>query len=386
MAVWVHTLAIVPLSAQDSLLRKNLQAHKYDFAATGDHRFAGAGWDSLVQEGQKAQYFLIGEIHGINEIPYLVNALAQQISFETFVIEIDPYLNTILQAKIKTLNEQDLQKWYQEFGSNLSFYSYQQDFELLKHLHRKGTTIMGIDQITALNDVPVYAHLAAISPDKKRKQQYLQMGNTAREVYSGFLKDPKKAPYMLGPQFQEAMDQLPSKGLSKEEKEIIEKLQYSRGIYTARDGHARRIRLMKQQLRQQYEAKLASRKTLFRLGANHSLKGESYLTIYDVGNFVHNLAESQLQSSFHVGVFATSGEAGNPIKGKPHTTVEPMKELALFHQLASPDKWTYFDLRPLKKLLDTGKVKVEDTMMRRTIQGYDGLVIIPKATAGEHSF
>jgi hypothetical protein len=196
--------------------------------------------------------------------------------------------------------------------------------------------------------------------------------------------DPQKPLYLLSPQFETDIKQLKELKLSSQEQEVLEKLEYSRAIYTSRDGHQKRIKLMKNQLMDQYASTLKDKKALFRLGAVHTTKGESLLTIFDIGNLAHNLAESQFNSSYHIATFASSGMAGHPFKGRPNMEVKLPKELAFLKPLAYPGQWTYFDLRPLRKQIESGKLNMENEFMKRFIKGYDGLVIIPTSTPGEH--
>ena len=375
---------IVQVFGQDSLVISSLASNKYAFDYNESKGFSGIGWDSIVTRATKNQYTLIGEIHGTKEVPLFLNALVKQVKFETFVAEIDPYLSTIMQEKLKSLSSTQLQKWQKETAGNLSFYSYQNDFELLKTLQASGIAIRGIDQITALNDAPIYLHLSELTKDRKKKQIYLKMAKNAQQMLSSLTTDPKKLPYLMSAQFESDLKELKAFKLSSQEQDIVEKLEYSRGIYTSRSGHQKRIKLMKNQLMNQYSNSLKGKKALFRLGANHSTKGESLLTIFDIGNLAHNLAESQFNSSYHLAIYANSGEAGNPFKGNPNTEVKLPKELTFITTLTYDGKWTYFDLKPLRKQIESGKLKVENEFIKRIIKGYDGLVVIPKATAGEH--
>lgn len=375
---------IVQVFGQDSLVISSFASNKYAFDYNEKEGFSGIGWDSIATRAAKSQYTLVGEIHGTNEVPLFLNALAKQVKFETFVAEIDPYLSEIIQGKLRSLSSTQLQKWQKERAGNLSFYSYQNDFELLKALQANGIEVIGIDQITALNDVPIYLYLSELAKDKKKRQVYLKMAQNAQQILNQVATDPKRPPYLISTQFESDLKELKSFKLSSQEQDILEKLEYSKGIYISRDGHQKRIKLMKNQLMSQYGNSLKNKKALFRLGANHSAKSESLLTIFDIGNLAHNLAESQFSSSYHLAIFAGSGEAGKPFKGNPNTEVKLPKELTFLTTLTSDGKWTYFDLKPLRKQIENGKLKVENEFIKRIVKGYDGLVVIPKSTAGEH--
>lgn len=372
--------------AQDSLLIQNLNANKLEFSLSGLKKFRGSGWDSIVSEAGKNQYFLIGEVHGINEIPLFIDQLVDEVNYQSFVAEIDPYLVNILTLNISGLSDRELQHWYQRFGGNLSFYSYKDDFMLLKKLNNKNIDLVGLDQITAFNDIPVYHYLAELTNNPERQEQYQAMAVTAEKLWAEFLMSPTNTmPYLMSPQFQKNIDELNYKDIPEKELSIINKLVYSRDIYLSHGGHLRRIKLMKNELMDQYIDKFQNKKVLFRFGANHSTRGESLqFPIFDIGNLALNLAEAQLNSSYHLAILAKSGVAGNPLPGKPSIKIKPLEELQIFYELSSDDNWTYYDLRPLRKQLNTGKIDISNKLMRNTVEGYDGLIIIPEATAGEH--
>lgn len=351
---------MVEVYGQDSLLIQTLASNKHPFETKESKSFRGLGWDLIVAKAAENQYTLVGEIHGINEIPLFLSALANEIKYETFVAEIDPYLSYILQDKLGNLTEIQLKDWQKKAAGNLSFYSYKNDFELLKALRLNGIDIIGIDQITALNDAPIYQYLSENTGQLEKQMVFQKMAKQAQTMLPLVVTTPQSPPYLMSSLFESDLTELKSHELSAQEQEIVEKLEYSRGIYTSQDGHQKRIKLMKNQLMNQYGKSLDNKKGLFRLGANHSVKGESLLTIYDIGNFVHNLAESQLNSSYHLAIFSTSGEAGNPFIGQANTEVKLPKELAFLSNLAYEDKWTYFDLVPLRKEIETGKIKLDN--------------------------
>ena len=58
-----------------------------------------------------------------------------------------------------------------------------------------------------------------------------------------------------------------------------------------------------------------------------------------------------------------------------------MKAISPLTKVLNGEQWQCFDLRPIKKALAGGKLKVDDLKLSRVIKGYDLLVVIPKATA-----
>ena len=83
--------AVAP-AAQPSLAERITQrasenCHRLAFDGT---RFSGPAYDLLVQEGRAAQYFCIGEEHGIAENPKLAAQLFTELQYDKACVEISP--------------------------------------------------------------------------------------------------------------------------------------------------------------------------------------------------------------------------------------------------------------------------------------------------------
>lgn len=132
----------------------------------------------------------------------------------------------------------------------------------------------------------------------------------------------------------------------------------------------------------------ADKKNLFKFGANHMPKGESLLKIYDIGNLVNNIADSKFKKSLHIIIVGKSGMQASPFKGFPATKVDEngddLKVLKPFFPLVTDKQWHSFDMLPLRKALEEKQINCTDGL-RRIINGYDYLVIIPEVTAGKFS-
>ena len=103
----------------------------------------------------------------------------------------------------------------------------------------------------------------------------------------------------------------------------------------------------------------------------------------DLGNFVTEFADGLGSNSLHIEVLGVRGENEEELgPGKPDKAVVKTTEdgpLVPLYAMAYPDKWTVFDLRPLRSEFDNlGHV---DRELERLIFGYDVLVLIPQVTA-----
>ncbi|HEU0300899.1 MAG TPA: hypothetical protein VFR37_15665, partial [Longimicrobium sp.] len=70
---------VSPLRAQDSLTAL-LRANAHPMQAAADGRLSGAGAELLIAAGRESQFFLIGEEHGVAEIPLVAAGLFRELA------------------------------------------------------------------------------------------------------------------------------------------------------------------------------------------------------------------------------------------------------------------------------------------------------------------
>ena len=117
----------------------------------------------------------------------------------------------------------------------------------------------------------------------------------------------------------------------------------------------------------------------------HLARGESFLTIYDIGNMIANITESNFEKSYHVMIIGETGMQGAPFRTFPPSEVNLeigiMKDLKHFFDITTvTEDWYVFNLLPIRQAVNNGKIKIENITLLRVIKGYDSLVIIPKLT------
>ena len=189
--------------------------------------------------------------------------------------------------------------------------------------------------------------------------------------------------YFMTPEFAWKLTALEKLELSKEEKLIIRDMRTSVAIYK-NQNHGMRIQLMLHNLMNDYR-KWKDSKNLFKFGANHLARGESFLTVFDIGNVVSNLTASNFEESFHIMIVGESGEVGSIFRGFPYAPIDVEKNFYLsylkpFFSITEGKSWYMFDLLPLRKALEKNTLTIENVNLVRAIKGYDSLVIIPEVT------
>jgi hypothetical protein len=351
--------------AQNKTLDSLVQKNGFPFQTDKNISFQGKGWNVLLDEIKQSNSVLLGETHFTNEIPYFTNAVVNEVKFDNYFLEVDPYSVDIIETKIKSLSDEQLNAFVKEYSTNFSFLEYEPEFALFKDLVKRNTKIYGAEQISIFADQMIISRLKENSKNKKEIEVYEQMLHNSKLAAS---KEGMEKYYLLSEDCLQKIDSLLKLKLSDKERKQIEDLKLSREIYVKRN-HPLRIQLLKNILLTQLPD-WKNKKNLFKFGAVHLPKGETILTktdIYDIGNLVSNIEEANYRKSLHI-MLVGKGDEDDDTSFKS------------FLNVAKDDQWYCFDLRPLKKSILQNKLKVDDVYLSRVIKGYDYLIYIPKIT------
>lgn len=360
------TLFITQFSfAQNTVLDSLVQKNGFPFQINKNISFQGKGWDVLLNEIKQSTSVLLGETHFTNEVPYFTKAVINEVKFDNYFIEVDPYSVGIIQNKIKSLPAEKLKSFVNEYSSNFSFLEHEPEFDLVRDLAKRNTKIYGVEQISVSADQMIISSLKEASKNKKATEVYDQMLHNSKLAAS---KEGLEKYYLLSEDCLQKIELLLTLKLSDNERKEIEDLKLSREIYTKRN-HLLRIQLLKNILLNQLPD-WKNKKNLFKFGANHLPKGETILTktdIYDIGNLISNIEEANFRKSLHLMIVGKGDEDDD-------------SSFKSFLDVAKNDQWYCFDLRPLKQSILQNKLKIDDVYLSRVIKGYDYLIYMPKVT------
>jgi len=378
-------LILCPLQvfSQDSLVSNLANQSMMEIEWIGD-KFSGEGWDYVISKSLECSNVLVGEDHFSNEIPAFVSALLEHLAFDNLVIEVDPYTTEIIEQSIKDTTGKYEEIYGDRSKELFSFYSLIPEYQLLTNAVHKGVNLIGAEQIVMYGDQLIFQDLLQKTNCKAAKHIYEDIITLSREHLDQFYKDPQNPMFFMTDELVTKLDTLESLDISASEVRIIQDIRKSINIYKQRGSHATRIKLIKHYLYERFDLWKDSR-NLFKYGATHLPRGESFMTVYDVGNIVSNVAESNFEESIHIMIMAEGGEFGAPLKTFPNSKVDPSKGnrsvfQPFFDITENEDKWYLFDLIPLRQALYKGTLNIDHTNLKRTIKGYDVLIIIPKVT------
>lgn len=362
----------------DSLLTANTMTF------TGTSQFSGKGWDHIINKSGRTNYVLIGEDHFIGEIPVFTRAFTQQVKPENYICEVDQWMMNIFTSKITKSTQAQLDAWITANYNGFSFFQKKNEFELMRSLLNQKTNLIGIEQV-GLMSVPILYQYLSERGSQKNKKMYEVMRDSSTAINNRCFADMRKNPFFfITPLFQEMMSKLDKASMKPEEIAITEAMTRSAEIYSS-GSHRMRIKLMQQNLMALYPNTLKGRKNVFKFGANHTLKGESYIPVFDIGTTANILAQAENQDSYHIIVLPKSGQQAGFMSGKQDIDFKEglYASLRPFFDKASSTEWTTFDLEAIRAAIRKNEILINNDELRKTILGYDALVVIPIATAAE---
>ena len=374
-------------------------------------RLSGAGATFLLNEAKAAQFFLIGEDHGIAEMPELTAALFQDIypfGYRRLAVEAGPITARQL---TKLAAAPDAAAAFGAFNREnpfaLPFFYWREEAAMLATVMKttKGAndTFWGLDQEFVVSPKLHFKRLVEIAPDKQAKDVAGGYYEQTRTEVERMIKAKNPSLNFFAAAKDEDFKRLndafkPKPG--SEAAEILAELKVSWEIYAqifsgrGYESNAQRSQLMKTHFTRYYRAALSREKTppkaLFKFGANHVRKGRNYTNVYDLGNFTAELAAFNGLPSFHLLVVGASGTQNGylPFLGNDADRKKPINVAEAFSFFdakplvaAAGDGWSVLDLRPLRPLLHGGKLGPLPKGLADLIWGFDAVLVIRQVRA-----
>lgn len=356
--------------------------------------FSGAGWDLILTEARASEFTLVGEEHGLAEIPVLVGVLFEALrpaGYDKLAIELSAPVADDLDRAAKT-GLAGLKAYYAKYPPGPAFFSWKPEAELLVRTRAavpaKTQAIWGLDY-EVLNDralfdrlrpkVPSSAKAAFDALDKASINGWAQWRATKNvEVIPTFATDPTLA--------QALVEAWPSP--DRESAIILEvlaetleinRIQQTSGYFS----NQRRAALNRKTLvRLLTENKGA--KAVFKMGSTHTMRGLSWTSQFDVGTLAAEAAALRGGKSFHLLVGGgVGGRHGVTDPSDMSVKVEPVDMIAeafgmqFLLDVMPKSGLGLLDLRPLRSIASyTPRLKdLNNPDAVRVIHGYDMMLV-----------
>lgn len=392
------SLLLIQGTAQDSdhelpHITETLIADHTTYFDIRENKFEGA--DTLLLALEQSHFVALGELHNRVRLGKLTESLLHVLEphgFSHFAIETGPYSARKLQNLARN-DKSSVSAFYAQYSSRLfdyepiPFLKGKSDLPFLFTADSLGYELWGLDQefyfsYAYLIDELVDLAGESISPGQqrlhrklKRRVYWLDRRNQFRELFiSSFHRscrlknDENLQAYLMSFEESEHPDI----------RQILDAFRTTLQIYCLAEqvkvSEPIRINYFKQNFDQNFEAALAKNpepKVFLKMGSFHMGRQRSPINLYDIGNHVHQLAESKGKSSVHIYYM------NRYLDGKDMTGRRGWEGSERFMRVGDREKWALIDLRPLREQLSNGTISGIDFEVR-TILNYDFIIVAPE--------
>ncbi len=378
--------------------------HRLAVGFDGD-AVSGPGIDRILEDARAARFFLLGEEHGVAQVPILAKALFEALApsgYSRLGLEVSPPAARALDAAAAG-GVAGLRRFVADHPPGPAFYTMSQEAELLAAARAAvagpGPVLLGLDY-EVLQDRLLIGQLEAAAPASARaplaalkaaSDQAWAAYETSRNigVILPFSGDPAlvRAVRAAWPSPDAASDEILE---TLEQTLVINQHQTAERYFLSNDVRAQFNRANWARFWRAEGAKLQPAKVMLKFGAGHMVRGRSPTEVYDLGSLVSETAALHGETSFHLLVIPADGGRQAALNGEtlrydpsPVSTVEEMA-LAPLQAAALAGSSTLFDLRPLRLLMPGSVTRSADARLARIIHGYDALLLVAGSTASEN--
>lgn len=391
--------ATAPFLAQTASLDDMLTAARRSIVVRDGH-LEGAGADVLRKAMAATPYVLIGEDHGLAEVPLFSAAVFRELAARgtrDIVVEVGPEAGRRLTSVLAAPDpDAGIVTWMRRYPFSLAFYNLQQEFAFLRAARAAagpGLRVVGIDQ--ELMGASRMLLESVGTPDAallaQEREAYEKAVATGNPLDLFMLTGPADALTGL-------RNRLSAVGRA-DDAALVASLLDSREIYAlnARSGfesNLTRAALMKRYYVGQLppDRRSAPPPTLFKFGALHVMKGLNPLNSREIGNYIAVVADGLGTPSLHILIMAVKGNQRRfAAVGKPFI-VAPVDQIGpgvsdfpyakpIFERALAEQGWSMFDFREMRRWAN--RQADLDPRLLRLIFGFDLAILIPEGTPSD---
>lgn len=362
--------------------------------------FSGPGWERLVEEGKQSRFFLVGEEHGVAEIPAVVRELFRTLrpaGYQHLAIEISPPMATVLDDVAKGADGlQKLSRFFQENPPGVAFFTLKEEAELLvaarAAVQGKEPVLWGLDY-----EISADRHLldgvrkrAPEGPAKAAAEKLYQQSAAAWKTVSETKNPAAFFSFANSPDVLKELRQAwpnPDPESARALDVIEETLAINQMFVTGRnwESNDRRARLNRDNFLRHWNTVRGQGtppRVMFKFGASHMIRGRNVTEVFDIGNLASEMAAAEGSQAFHllvVGGAGTQHAVFNPMELRyVPAPVDLAEEEGLQPIVAQalPEGFTLIDLRALRPLLSVARTKTADPELMRIVHGFDAILIL----------
>jgi hypothetical protein len=392
-------------SPPDALRRQRLAeaaaANRQRLAFDG-RTFSGTAWQTLVAKGRAAQFFLVGEEHGIAENPKLAAQLFTALApagYSRVAIEISAPMAAAFDRTLSEGGAGALNRMLTTPQSRVAFFGMREEAEWLAAARRaapRGRFLWGTDyEIAADRHLLAMLHAKRKPPAAEAAVARLEAASAAAWArydathdllqIPGFTGDPalvraiRNAWPRPGAEAEWVLDTL-------EETFAINRLWADRRQW---ESNERRGAFMRANFLRHWRAERRAGRTpkvFLKYGASHAVRGRNHTETYDLGSLLPEIAALEGGTSFHLMVLPGAGSPIASIDPETFTYRSSSEHGTYVNDLepilgqAFPDAMTLFDTHALRPLLGWSSSPAAPDLMR-AVHGFDAILVMTGSTA-----
>jgi hypothetical protein len=365
-----------------------------------DGAFSGPGWDRLLEEGRKSQFFLVGEEHGIAEVPAVVRELFRALhpaGYRNLAVEISPPMARVVDGMVRPPDGlQRLTKFFADNPPGVPFFTLAEEAELLAAVRAtapgKDEVIWGLDY-DMTGDRYLLESLRRRAPEGPARQAAEALYQKSEAAWKTVSTTGNPAAFFSFANPPEVVDDLRKAWPNPDPESalILDVMRETLAINQLfAQGHGWESNELRAQLNRRdflrywnaAKAQGTPPRVMLKFGASHMYRGRNMSEVFDLGTLTSELAFIDGSQSFHllvVGGAGTQHSIFNPVKlvYEP-APVEMTAEKGLQPLLGQtlPEGFTLIDLRALRPLLSAARTRTADPELMRIVHGFDAVLIL----------
>ncbi len=371
-----------------------------------DLTLGGTGAEFLLREGEGSLFFLIGEEHGIAQIPYITTSLFRALrpaGYRHLAIEVGHALADTLDGLARhDFALESMVVFFSLHPPGGLFFNLEQEahmlIEVVEAARDESDVLWGLDydivgdrfamrllREMAPNEEALAALDRAVALSDARFEEALETESPGASLMFG-------GPDSVFVALREAFQPAPGSEADRILHNLHETVKINE-LFMARRGYEsnkRRAELNKKAFMDHFSEVAwdgdEPARVMFRFGGNHMMRGRTFTNVFDIGNLAAEIASAIGRRPFHLMV------VGGP--GTEHAVINPQvfewmnvpvdaanAEWAAPLMAATDDEqWTLFDLRPLRPLLASRQLGDVAEHLARYIWGFDAILVLTGST------
>lgn len=399
-------LSTVAQEAPRDSLRSRLLRARHVIRLERDGTPAGDGADLLLRAGRESRFFLIGEEHGVAQVPALTGALYRAlypVGYRHLALEIGPdWADTLNVLAARPDPEVALLDFYNRYPPGPLFYTLREEAAMLAEVMAASGdapgTLWGLDYDIVGDRYPL-RRLRSMAPSPTARDALERTIAYADSAFAAALADANPTGILMfaGPEsvlvaLRNAFQPEPGSKADRVLHQLQETVAINRLFLNGLnyESNRRRAALARANFLASWNAARGESGTtprvMLKFGANHMSRGRTPTDVFDLGNLASELGAANGSRSFHL--MAVAGPGARTAAFDPRTfgwTTGPAEIgdsewAAPLVDLVDRDAWTLYDLRALREPLHDGKFGRVNPELERIIYAFDAIVILGGST------